>query len=166
MVLQELCWSFRPQQVQEAKSLGRDVGLPVGLSEHVSPMALDEGLALTLCSCDTVWKEAAFLRFSLVPGLCGSSVGLKYWLFTSAKHLPALKDSGAPPNTPKSPTALAVSKAEVVVPCCRTKAPTTKNISHSPQLWVLLLSSWYQDTPSHPQSHRATTTALQPHTSP
>lgn len=44
-------------------------GLSVGPSEHVSPMALDEGLALTLCSCDTVWKEAAFLRFSLVPGL-------------------------------------------------------------------------------------------------
>lgn len=50
-------------------SLGREVGLILGPSEHASLMALDEGLALTLCSCDTVWKEAAFLRFSLVPGL-------------------------------------------------------------------------------------------------
>lgn len=69
VVPQEPWWSFRPQEVQEAKRLGREVGLPVGPSEHVALMALDEGPALTLCSCDTVWKEAAFLRFSLVPGL-------------------------------------------------------------------------------------------------
>lgn len=55
--------------VQDTPSLGREVGLILGPSEHASLMALDEGLALTLCSCDTVWKEAAFLRFSFVPGL-------------------------------------------------------------------------------------------------
>lgn len=71
VVLQEPWWSFRPQELNYKipQNLGREVGLILGLSEHASLKAMDEGLALTLCSCDTVWKEAAFLRFSLVPGL-------------------------------------------------------------------------------------------------
>lgn len=31
------------------------------------------GLGLTLCSWDTVWKDAAFLRFSFTPDLGGSA---------------------------------------------------------------------------------------------
>lgn len=71
LVLQEPWWSSRPQDLtyKIPQSLGREVELILGHSEHASLMDLGKGLALTLCSCDTVWKEAAFLRFSLVPGL-------------------------------------------------------------------------------------------------
>jgi hypothetical protein len=35
---------------------------------HVGPI-----LGLTLCSWDTVWNDAAFLRFSFTPDLGGSA---------------------------------------------------------------------------------------------